>query len=165
MTERRNSPRNFHASDRERDYSTRGTPQRYEGDYPRPSWHLDKTFSLAMIGTLIAVTASGITAAVKLSDRVDDTVKDIVSVQAEIKDEMRARQDELKETDKARSEMSAHFASIDVTLQDMKSMMFQSSQRAMQLVMPSNGSSNNPPQQPIILQQAPSSEPRPEGQR
>lgn len=49
--------------------------------------------------------------------------------------------------------MSAHFASIDVTLQDMKSMMFQSSQRAMQLVMPSTGSLGNS-QQPIILQQA-----------
>ena len=49
--------------------------------------------------------------------------------------------------------MSAHFASIDVTLQDMKSMMFQSSQRAMQLVMPSSGSVGNS-QQPIILQQA-----------
>lgn len=131
-----------------------GTDNRHDSDYARTPWHLDKTFSITMIGTLIALTASGITAAVKLSDRVDDTVKDITAVQSEIKEEMTARQEEIKETDKARTEMSAHFASIDVTLQDMKSMMFQSSQRAMQLVMPSAGSVGNG-QQPIILQQAP----------
>jgi hypothetical protein len=125
---------------------------RYREQRPT-SWHLDKTFSIAMLGTLIVLSASGITAAVKLSDRVDDTVKDIASVQTEIKEEISARQAEIKETDKARTDMSAHFASIDVTLQDMKSMMFQSSQRAMQLVMPSTGSLGNS-QQPIILQQA-----------
>jgi len=85
-------------------------------------------------------------------------VKDITAVQTEIKEEMSARQEEIKETDKARTEMSAHFASIDVTLQDMKSMMFQSSQRAMQLVMPSTGGSGNS-QQPIILQQAAPNQP------
>ena len=103
---------------------------------------------------MLVLAASGITAAVKLSDRVDDTVKDIAAVQTELRDEITARQAEIKESDKSRSEMSAHFASIDVTLQDMKSMMFQSSQRAMQLVMPSSGSVGNS-QQPIILQQAP----------
>jgi hypothetical protein len=144
MTKRRNFRRN----------DDRAPLPRYEDNYQRTPWHLDKTFSLAMLGTLIALTASGITAAVKLSDRVDDTVKDITAVQAEIKEETTARQAEIQETDKARTEMSAHFASIDVTLQDMKSMMFQSSQRAMQLVMPSTGSSGNG-QQPIILQQAP----------
>lgn len=141
---------------RARSYDERPPRQpRYEDD-TRTSWRVDKTFSvgmLGMLGTMLAISASGITAAVKLSDRVDGTVKDIAAVQAEIKEEVTARQEELKETDKARTEMSAHFASIDVTLQDMKSMMFQSSQRAMQLVMPSTGSVGNS-QQPIILQQA-----------
>ena len=47
---------------------------------------------------MLVLAASGITAAVKLSDRVDDTVKDIAAVQTELRDEITARQAEIKES-------------------------------------------------------------------
>ena len=73
-------------------------PPRYL-ERPTP-WHLDKTVQVGMLGTMLVLAASGITAAVKLSDRVDDTVKDIAAVQVEIREEITARQAEIKETEK-----------------------------------------------------------------
>lgn len=115
--------------------------RRYESENVTP-WHLDKTFAIGVLITLLAQMASGIWAASKIDDQVQGNTRDITAMQLD-----------MKESEKSRSEMSAHFASIDVTLTDMKNMMFQSSQRAMQLVMP-------PPQQipqtpQVIMQQAP----------
>ena len=81
-------------------------PPRYL-ERPTP-WHLDKTVQLGMSGTMLVLAASGITAAVKLSDRVDDTVKGIAAETGR-GSEKTARQAEIKETDKTRSDMSALF--------------------------------------------------------